>query len=95
MSIKNSNDTTGNRTRGFPFCSAVPRRLLGLKETFLNRTYHAAQGISEEGDLWKLSFCTPCSGLNLSLDNFASLGKQIEEAEITKKILFLEDKNKI
>jgi len=43
----------------------------------------------------KHNFCSPCSSLNLSLDNFASLVKQIEEAEVSKKILLVEDKNKI
>jgi len=28
MSIKNSNDTFGNRTRDLPTCSAVPRELI-------------------------------------------------------------------
>lgn len=66
-----------------------------LKEIFMNKQHYSIEVISNKGDLRKHNFCSPCSSLNLSLDNFASLVKQIEEAEVSKKILFVEDKNKI
>jgi len=61
----------------------------------MNKKYIPIEVTSKEGDLRKHNFRSPCSSLNLSLDNFASLVKQIEEAEVSKKILFVEDKNKI
>jgi len=56
--------------------------LFRLKEISMNKQYHLIEVITKEGDLRKHNFCSPCSSLNLSLDNFASLVKQIEEAEV-------------
>jgi hypothetical protein len=66
-----------------------------LKEILINKQHHPIEVISNKGDLRKHSFCSSCSSLNLSLDNFASLVKQIEEAEVSRKFLFIEVKNKI
>jgi hypothetical protein len=60
----------------------------------MNKKYNPTEVI-KRCDLGKQNFCSPSSSLNPSLDNFASLVKQIEGAEVSKKILFLENKNKI
>ena len=43
-SIKNPNDTTGNRTRELPFCSAVPQPTVPqcAPSTYVFRTFHTA-----------------------------------------------------
>jgi len=72
MSMKNSNDTIGNRTRGLPTCSAVPLPTAPPRTTVNYIKYIFKTMLCESVGIIKLRLVTHCS-LDSSNHDFSKL----------------------